>query len=428
MGLPRPLHGRSHRSGRTAVVRITCKRQDAEAYSRVMALRLRRVTSTVVLGATFALGLVTCSSPEAAASKASLGRGASTSITSTTATTRAVPGSCEGRLVSSAGLSAMTFLADSVGLGALPAADGSCGRRLVTTFDGGRTWRITGTPLPLAVDDLGYVPTGPTMIFPTRDIGWVYADGALVETRDGGSSWSVVRFCAPVEGVDRFGPSLWAVVAPCKGALGHYDIESATTTSRWHVVGSLVSASEPESSALVARLDAKDALVDLNFPSVGGLALTRDGARSWVSVDPCRAWAYWPIALDVESARVVWLMCEGPQITVAEHYSLLRSSDGGAHWYPVGMSVSLVRPFSTLLPGDFFVALAGVTSRELWLATRSFVFESRDGGKRWDVVSPKLGGVASAPFVFVDPSHGWLLAPGVGLWQTTNGRSWHLLR
>lgn len=391
-----------------------------------MALLLRRVTSSVVLGATFSFVLVSCSSPGSAPSKASLGRGASTSITLTTATTRAVSGSCEGRLVSSVDLSAMTFLTDLVGLGVLPAADSSCGPRLVTTSDGGRTWRVAGARLPLAASDLGYIPTGPTMIFPTMDIGWVYADGALIETRDGGSNWSVTRFCAPVEGVGRLGPSLWAVVAPCRGALGRYDIESATTTSRWQVVGFLVAGSVTEHSVLVARLDTDDALVDLNFLSVGGLALTRDGARSWVSVDPCGS--YWLIAFDVESAQVIWLACEGPSITVAEHYSLLRSSDGGAHWYPVGMSVSLVRPFSTLLPGDSFVALAGVTSRELFLATPSFVFESRDGGKRWNAVSPKLRGAASAPFVFVDPSHGWLLAPGVGLWQTTNGRSWHLLR
>jgi len=63
------------------------------------------------------------------------------------------------------------------------------------------------------------------------------------------------------------------------------------------------------------------------------------------------------------------------------------------------------------------------------MAGTNFLYGSKDGGKRWFGV----GGIhldgngAFAGFSFVSAKDGWLLAPGSGLWRTTDGSTWRSL-
>jgi len=377
-----------------------------------------RAALMVALAAVVSLALMSCSSsarPSASSSHPS----------SSAAIISRVSVGCEGRLVSPAILAAITFLTDSDGIGlVIQSGLGGFGPRLVVTTDGGRTWHVTGARLPLESHVSGSATTGPTLFFPMRRTGWVYVAGELLHTVDSGATWSVARFCAPVEGVSGLGRSILVVVAPCPATPHRYQVESATSSSRWHVVTSLHSAIHGEYPALVVRVDAT-VLIDLNYGSVGDLSLTRDGGRTWRSVDACGASGF-PIWLNLQRPQVFWLVCEAPPITV-ENYSVLRSEDG-VDWQSVATSFSLGRGFTVLLPGGSFVALAGESDGKLWLATQSHIYESRNRGKQWNVASPNLNGVVSGPFVFADPRHGWVLAPGAGLWQTTDGRTWRLER
>lgn len=56
--------------------------------------------------------------------------------------------------------------------------------RLVRTDDGGRTWRVVGSPIP--TDDLGYAPGN--AVFTSLSDGYLYGGGLRV-THDGGATW-----------------------------------------------------------------------------------------------------------------------------------------------------------------------------------------------------------------------------------------------
>ncbi len=115
-----------------------------------------------------------------------------------------------------------SFGADRVWL--LVSANAGYGTRLVYTWDGGRSWRVTplvpgpsGAPLSFLPGDAN--PT--TSAFSSADDGWIMAGlgprdrGGLFRTRDGGARWSFVAD-APFQGSVVFTNQTdgWGVSAP----------------------------------------------------------------------------------------------------------------------------------------------------------------------------------------------------------------------
>jgi photosystem II stability/assembly factor-like uncharacterized protein len=63
------------------------------------------------------------------------------------------------------------------------------------------------------------------------------------------------------------------------------------------------------------------------------------------------------------------------------------------------------------------------------MATTDVFYGSLDGGKSWFQL-PGIdfeGGGSSASFSFVSARNGWMLVPIIGLWRTTDGKSWHAI-
>jgi photosystem II stability/assembly factor-like uncharacterized protein len=78
--------------------------------------------------------------------------------------------------------------------GALVSNDG----HVIVTSDGGATWQVKATPAPATIGDVGYpgkvVPKGWSfrdVSFVDRDHGYVVgADGVILATADGGTTWT----------------------------------------------------------------------------------------------------------------------------------------------------------------------------------------------------------------------------------------------
>lgn len=119
----------------------------------------------------------------------------------------------------------------------------------------------------------------------------------------------------------------------------------------------------------------------------------------------------------------------------------LRTTDGGAHWHDV--SPAALRSDAPYLPGqqtvyppnygDFFL-----DSNHAWLV-RSYgsptscldhltVFITSDGGRSWRTSSNipgDLKGDVSVTLYFLDAMHGWLYAPGGGIYSSGDGgKTW----
>lgn len=71
-------------------------------------------------------------------------------------------------------------------------------------------------------------------------------------------------------------------------------------------------------------------------------------------------------------------------------------------------------------------ALAAGSPTRLWLSLTNGLAESNDSGRQWTDVPHAFdpGGWSTVIDVF-DPEHAWVLAPGTGLWRTTDGLLWH---
>jgi hypothetical protein len=106
--------------------------------------------------------------------------------------------------------------------------------------------------------------------------------------------------------------------------------------------------------------------------------------------------------------------------------ALFRSTDGGRTW-TVASSLALsgpARPGS--LPGEDGATIAAASPDLLWIATLNSLSVSTDGGAFWSMIQVNPLGYPGQ-FDVLSGTAAWLLAPGAGLWQTTNGTTWQEL-
>jgi photosystem II stability/assembly factor-like uncharacterized protein len=268
----------------------------------------------------------------------------------------------------------------------------------------------------------------PTMVFPTALVGWVLGGGVLVVTRDGGSSWSRVSL-GYVAAISRSGSSLWAFVSPCNAAPStcRYRLEATTIAAKsWHEVG-LLPAPMGDYGVVVARLTARRAVIDNGQEGPGVAFVTTDGGAHWTAVHACGSLDFSPVTLVATRARDFLVMCLGGAAAGSVLKALSRSTDGGRTWDPVAIDRGLGLPAAdNPIPTAEGVILAVTSATRLWMMDVNMFYGSLDGGKRWFKV-PRIGsdGAGSfASFSFISAADGWVLAPGSGLWRTTDESTW----
>jgi hypothetical protein len=87
----------------------------------------------------------------------------------------------------------------------------------------------------------------------------------------------------------------------------------------------------------------------------------------------------------------------------------------------------VARPGSGSIPLQEPSALAAGSDGRLWLSLTNGLAESDDGGHRWTyprIVNPYGW---ETMLNVLDANHAWLLAPGAGLWRTTDGLHWRAI-
>jgi photosystem II stability/assembly factor-like uncharacterized protein len=345
----------------------------------------------------------------------------SSSSTTPTAAVSAVQG-CAQRLIASR-LSAVTFLSAQLGLG-LWEGTPTCGNRLVRTNDGGRTWKVVGTKLPFEFQGLSSFE--PTMLFPIASVGYISDGGATLMTSDGGRTWTGVVFPGWARVISRYGSSLWAFVAPCAAtAVCRYQLEATTLDGHtWQQRGTVPLGNFVP--LLVERLDAQRALAAIGQPGAPAgtpsALLTTDGGLHWSAVAACAPGGFAAASFAALGPRLVWVLCNGGGSMSRALYSLLVSADGGSTWHSVAVDRSLAGfPHIPTAPGG---TIAATTGKRLWLANYFGLYESKTGGRTWRSVIRFAREAYASEFTFFSSTLGWLFVPTVGLWMTSNGRTW----
>jgi hypothetical protein len=286
--------------------------------------------------------------------------------------------------------------------------------------DGGRAWRVTGSKLPF--DSAGLDSSQPTVLFPTPTLGYVNGGGTLQMTRDAGRTWTVVVFRGWVRAISRYGSSFWAFVAPCAAtAVCRYQLETTTLgDNSWHRVGPLPLGNF--APLVVTRLGPRLALAAIGQIGPTPAVLTTDGGRHWSSVRACKPKGFVPTSLAVLASDRLWVLCIGGGGMSRAAYSLLSSADGGTSWHLLAADRNLAT--NGPIPAAPGATLAVTAGQRLWLADYFGLAESVDSGRKWVKVVTFGKEGFSSEFSFLSPTVGWLLVPQVGLWRTSNGRSW----
>jgi hypothetical protein len=298
--------------------------------------------------------------------------------------------------------------------------------RLAETSDAGRHWVTSGTelaaaPQPAALEQVAAVDGARIWV--------VSGTGKLLVTANAGATWATQSLPAPVVAAASAGGWLWALSCPpvtgnsCRPDVERMRLPAGTWTPTRP--GSLTSLLEPQLDVLSAT-----AAVVVLQGAHPALASTADGGARWT----VRAAPAGPQNMchgDGDSRLFTaaglgdwWLLCTGGAAAGSSTKALMRSVDAGQTWTVVASVPALsasAPPGSLARQGA--VAIAAGSPEVLWLATPNTVTESTDGGVTWSQSLFNPQGTFGQ-FDVQSSTHAWLLAPGAGLWQTTDGTTW----
>lgn len=297
--------------------------------------------------------------------------------------------------------------------------------RLAVTEDGGRHWATRGNVLPgtaRAADGQLAAASGPD--------SWVFglAGGTLLATRDGGGTWAAQPLAAPVVAAASAGGWLWALSCPPVSQTGCRPVVERMRLPGGAWVRTRPPAPTAGSSPWLAVLSGRAAVVGFAGPH-RMLASTADGGALW-SARPAPAGPGHMCLQDSAGSFAAagpddwWLLCNGGAAAGSSTKALMRSADAGRTWTVAAAITSLtVPPRSGSLPYQDGAVIAAGTPGRLWIATPNTLSTSGDGGTVWSRVLAGLGGYFGQ-FDVLSGTVAWLLAPGAGLWQTTDGLTW----
>jgi photosystem II stability/assembly factor-like uncharacterized protein len=297
--------------------------------------------------------------------------------------------------------------------------------RLAETSDGGRHWVTSGIELPAApqatpAEQVAAVDGARTWVFSVT--------GKLLVTENAGASWAVQPLPSPVLAASSAGGWLWALSCrPVTGNLCRPDVERMKLPAgTWMVTRSVSSTAllEPQLDVLSATA----AVVVLQGSRPKLVSTTDGGARWTVRATPAgpESMCHNPSPLFTAAGpRNWWLLCTGGAAAGSSTKALMRSMDGGQTWRVVASVPSLSAPIrSGSMSRQDAAAIAAGSAEMLWLATPNTLTESTDGGATWKQSLSNSQGTFGQ-FDVLSSTHVWLLAPNAGLWQTTDGTTWH---
>jgi hypothetical protein len=309
--------------------------------------------------------------------------------------------------------------------------------RIALSSDGGRSWRLTGTVAP--VGPTLSSPSGEQLVAASPDRVWaIVGKGRLLATTDGGRSWRRIAIPAPALGLASSGDHIWSMTCArvmsrasqfaCRPQLWRALISSGVWTQ---VTLPKLTAQEPYlgltvSSGGTILLD----LLTAGPSATAEMAISTDAGSTWhTRSDP--TWNGHPCmsAGDVASAApaTFWLLCLGGAAAGSSTKALLQSTNSGRTWRVVSAVSSLTRqPPPGSIPLAEPSALAAGSTQRVWLSTTNSLAESDDGGRTWNSVPSAFDPDGWSTVISVlDARHAWLLAPGVGMWSTTDGVRWN---
>jgi hypothetical protein len=311
--------------------------------------------------------------------------------------------------------------------------------QLSVTSDGGESWSQVGSNLPgwLFGGDSNWefeALTWQLVAISDRQI-WIWGGGSLGFSDNGGETWKTVRTPAPVESIHLSGNSLWAVL--CVSFQHDESSVCRSELERWPAHGGVgVKVSLPNITSWAPptlTFDSPSVAVLLTDPLVSGsgLFVTRDAGTSWNTISnvPYSATCgqmYSDIAFSGENW---WLLCAGSGAGVQNTQVLYRSTDSGTIWTIAAEVTNLAAPtVAGELTSSPSMALAAGSPNLVWFATTFGLAESTDGGVMWEnVPGTFLQGALNGSFDVISPSRAWFIAPGMGLFRTTNGTTWQKL-
>lgn len=307
--------------------------------------------------------------------------------------------------------------------------------RLAVTRDGGRSWYVRGQPLPGVQPKLG---GGSQEILASslEDVWVLSSDGRLLESVDGGEIWKPeLRLPRPVVHIAADGRDVLVLSASRSGRSSRAVLErSDQSGSGWTRLG------------LPRLVTISGARTQLTVASPGVLlinttGLDQNGGRLYASIDDGRSWdriaePHWygnrcssefSLVAAVNS-RDWWILCVGGAGGGSSAKALLQTVNAGQSWH-VTSAVRSLQAASRIdaIPRAEPDALIAGSPTRLWLSLQNNLSESADGGFRWqDVPAINPQGMTTT-FDVVSSRIAWLLAPGAGLWRTTNGSAWHTI-
>jgi len=323
---------------------------------------------------------------------------------------------CAGTVAPSQ-LGAIHFLGPEVGVG-LTLPTPRCAAMLAISRDGGRRWLTEGSGLEGAGRVEQLVATS------TRRAWAVVGAGRVMSTTDGGTSWTAEPPRGSVMALVLGRRTLWML--DCLGGSA-YSCDSVLVrkvlpNGVWTISSpKLLPNPEPKLALAGGRTVVATGGGTVVIVSDGGKRFTERPVPTWMG-QPCQT------AGLAAAGRNWWLLCLGGAAAGSSDKALLRTTDGGARWNVVSQVTSLTAPLRPgAIPRQEPDAIAAGSPARLWLATQNDLYESGDGGARWPWVRGPDPQGTPASFDVLTPTRAWLLAPGQGLWRTTDGRHWHAL-
>jgi len=263
-------------------------------------------------------------------------------------------------------------------------------------------------------------------------------DGRVVETYDGGQHWKVSPIAGPAVEITRGGGYVWALSCPpatsstSPSACGPRLWRAGIRTGVWvQVALPNITAQAPEFDDLSISPDGDMMLNVFTAGRIvtGELLISTNSGGHW-RARPDPTWDRQPCTfggmLTAASPHTFWLLCIGGAAAGSSTKGLLRTTNAGITWSLVAAAPSLTQPPAAgSIPLEEPGALAAGSPNRLWLSLTNGLAESDNGGQTWNNVAAAFdpGGWPTVISV-LDTSHAWVLAPGAGLWRTTDGQDW----
>jgi hypothetical protein len=295
-----------------------------------------------------------------------------------------------------------------------------CQAQLVTTSDGGRHWQPVTTPALQLAEFGGTGRVVSSVLFASRQDGWLYGGTGLWYTSDGGARWRQLTLPGKVTAMAAGAGTAYAVVAPRTRNAELF--RSPAGRAGWTRVGTMTAASPILAMSGRAAWFASGTRF-WQTPATY-LWATADGTHWHRYPFTCQK-GYGLTAIAAATASHVTFLCTGNGFAGGEGKETLASADGGRTAHLAGPAPAEGQPTGFAAPPGRpqVITLAAVSGA-------SFLDTSANGAKTWTIAtvgsSEPLNSLA-----YVNQTTGWVVLGWPGpygkhqLLRTADaGRTW----